>query len=333
MNKARGASEWADTYGSGFGIPAGARLLQVPLDLLDPWTDAAGNTQPFRSYTPAELEDLADNIRQNGVITPIHVRPLGRRFQILAGHNRSAAARMAGLTTIPAIVQETDDNAAAVILVDSNLKQRDKILASEKAYAYKLKLDAMKRQGKRTDLTSCQNGTKLPEQKSVTQQENEAELTSCQNGTKLAEARADQKLSKNSTDSARQIQRYIRLTYLIPSLLDLVDKGKLKLVAGSDISFLPQNIQELLADLMINEGIKVSTAKAANLKQLQPKSELELRAILEETPKSPSIKVTLSMPELDAIKIAELNRNAEFQDEAQEILAGLVKRYLAEKSE
>lgn len=309
MNKARGASEWADTYGSGFGIPAGARLLQVPLDLLDPWIDAAGNTQPFRSYTPAELEDLADNIRQNGVITPIHVRPLGRRFQILAGHNRSAAARMAGLTTIPAIVQETDDNAAAVILVDSNLKQRDKILASEKAYAYKLKLDAMKRQGKRTDLTSCQNGTKL------------------------AEARADQKLSKNSTDSARQIQRYIRLTYLIPSLLDLVDKGKLKLVAGSDISFLPQNIQELLADLMINEGIKVSTAKAANLKQLQPKSELELRAILEETPKSPSIKVTLSMPELDAIKIAELNRNAEFQDEAQEILARLVKRYLAEKSE
>lgn len=309
MNKARGASEWADTYGSGFGIPAGARLLQVPLDLLDPWTDAAGNTQPFRSYTPAELEDLADNIRQNGVITPIHVRPLGRRFQILAGHNRSAAARMAGLTTIPAIVQETDDNAAAVILVDSNLKQRDKILPSEKAYAYKLKLDAMKRQGKRTDLTSCQNGTKL------------------------AEARADQKLSKNSTDSARQIQRYIRLTYLIPSLLDLVDKGKLKLVAGSDISFLPQNIQEILADLMINEGIKVSTAKAANLKQLQPKSELELRAILEETPKSPSIKVTLSMPELDAIKIAELNRNVEFQDEAQEILAGLVKRYLAEKSE
>ena len=115
--------------------------------------------------------------------------------------------------------------------------------------------------------------------------------------------------------------------------MDLVDKGKLKLVAGSDISFLPQNIQELLADLMINEGIKVSTAKAANLKQLQPKSELELRAILEETPKSPSIKVTLSMPELDAIKIAELNRNVEFQDEAQEILAGLVKRYLAEKSE
>ncbi len=266
MNKARGASEWADTYGSGFGIPAGARLLQVPLDLLDPWTDAAGNTQPFRSYTPAELENLADNIRQNGVITPIHVRPLGRRFQILAGHNRSAAARMAGLTTIPAIVQETDDNAAAVILVDSNLKQRDKILPSEKAYAYKLKLDAMKRQGKRTDLTSCQNGTKL------------------------AEARADQKLTKNSTDSARQIQRYIRLTYLIPSLLDLVDKGKLKLVAGSDISFLPQNIQEILADLMLNEGIKVSTAKAADLKQVQPKSRAGAAGNSGGNPKSPNCK-------------------------------------------
>ncbi len=303
MNKARGASEWADTYGSGFGIPAGARLLQVPLDLLDPWTDAAGNTQPFRSYTPAELENLADNIRQNGVITPIHVRPLGRRFQILAGHNRSAAARMAGLTTIPAIVQETDDNAAAVILVDSNLKQRDKILPSEKAYAYKLKLDAMKRQGKRTDLTSCQNGTKL------------------------AEARADQKLTKNSTDSARQIQRYIRLTYLIPSLLDLVDKGKLKLVAGSDISFLPQNIQEILADLMLNEGIKVSTAKAADLKQVQPKSELELRAILEETPKVPTVKITLSLPELDSLTVVALNHNAVFQQEAQRILAELAKHY------
>ena len=281
MNNARGASEWADTYGSGFGVPAGTRLLQVPL----------------------ELQDFADNIRQNGIISPIHVRPRGNRFQILAGHNRSAAAKMAGLTTIPAIVQDVDDDAAAIILVDSNLKQREKILPSEKAYAYKLKLDAMKRQGTRTDLTSCQNGTKL------------------------AETRADQKLSKNSTDSARQIQRYIRLTYLIPQLLELVDAGKLKLVAGSDISFLPQNIQEILADLMINEGVTVSTAKAAELKRVQPKSELELRAILVGIPKPPTVKVTLELPEMDAPTVEALNHNTEFQTEARRVLAELAKQY------
>ena len=153
MNNARGATEWRDTFGGGF-TPSGSRLIQAPLELLEPWSDAAGNMQPFRSYSAAELEDLADNIRQHGIITPLRLRPIGGRFQILSGHNRCKAAKLAGLRTVPAIVEDVDDDEAALILVDSNLKQRQRITPSEKARAYKLRLEAMRRQGKRTDLTS-----------------------------------------------------------------------------------------------------------------------------------------------------------------------------------
>ena len=134
-------------------------------------------------------------------------------------------------------------------------------------------------------------------------------------------------MAAQSGESAKQISRYIRLTYLIPQLLELVDAGKLKLVAGSDLSFLPQNIQEILADLMINEGVTVSTAKAAELKRVQPKSELELRAILVGTPKPPTVKVTLELPEMDAPTVEALNHNTEFQTEARRVLAELAKQY------
>ena len=282
--------------------PFTEQIAMLPLDVLE---DYPAELHPFHPASAARLESLRESIVQNGILAPLLVRDLGDgRYQILAGHNRKRAAKLAGYSEVPCIIKDVDDIDANNIMLADNLNHRPELLPSEKAMAYKMMLDNMrKRQGERTDLTSCQNGTKL------------------------AETRADQKLSKNSTDSARQIQRYIRLTYLIPQLLELVDAGKLKLVAGSDISFLPQNIQEILADLMINEGVTVSTAKAAELKRVQPKSELELRAILVGTPKPPTVKVTLELPEIDAPTVEALNHNTEFQTEARRVLAELAKQY------
>lgn len=153
-NQARGANEWADTYGS-LGMVAPMQLTQLPLGILDPWQDKGGGSQPFKPYPPDKLQELAENIRKNGVIEAICVRLTGTgRFQIIAGHNRVAAAKLAGLTTIPAVVRQMDDNEAALRMVDSNLQHRETLLPSEKAFAYKIRLDAVNRQGERTDLTS-----------------------------------------------------------------------------------------------------------------------------------------------------------------------------------
>ena len=148
--------EWAQAFGD-IGIAPRMQLMQLPLHILDPWQGANGQPQPFKPYTPEKLEELAESIRQNGIIEAISVRtkPDGR-MEILAGHNRVAAAKLAGLQTVPAIVQQLDDDAAEILLVDSNLKHRGKLLPSEKARAYKMLLEARKRQGQRTDLTSVQ---------------------------------------------------------------------------------------------------------------------------------------------------------------------------------
>lgn len=300
MNNARGTNEWADTYGGGFGASAGTQLRQVPLEMLDPWEDAEGNPQKFQPYTSVKLQELAENIRVNGIITPLRVRPRNGRFQIIAGHNRCEAAKLAGLRTVPAIIEELDDNAASIMLVDSNLEQREQLLPSEKAWAYKTKLDAMNRQGKRTDLTSSQNEPRL---------------------------RTDEALAQTVGESRASIQRYIRLTCLIPRLMEKVDAGKLQLIAGSDVSYLPQNVQEWLADLIDYDGIKVSSAKAATLKKVRPNTEPELRAIMEDKPKPPSIKVALELPDMDELTVAKISHDSDFQEEARKMLADMVKRY------
>ena len=201
----RGENEWAEMF-----TPApSVQLVQVPLAQLVPWEQADGSPQPFKPYTQEKLGELADSIRQHGVLEAIRVRPRNGKFQILAGHNRSQAARMAGLTTIPAIVEDVDDDQAALILVDSNLQHREKLLPSEKAWAYRTRLEAMKRQGARTDLTSGQVGPKF---------------------------RSDEEVAQNVGESRKQVQRYIRLTYLNPLLLDLVDQEKIGMTPGVELT-------------------------------------------------------------------------------------------------
>ncbi len=254
QNQTRRAGEWAEAYGS-LGQTAEVRLMMLPVDMLDPWESAEGKRQPFKPYTTEKLEKLAESIRENGVIEPLCVRPKADgRFEIIAGHNRLAAAKLAGLSTVPVQIRQLSNEGAAVLLVDSNFQHRETLLPSEKAFGYKIKLDAMKRQGQRTDLTSRQVGEKLL---SVTQ------------------------ISRDSNESERKIQRYIRLTYLIPSLLDMVDAGKLKVNPGVELSYLTGDEQEILFRLIDTAACKApSLTQAGQLRGLSKNNMLDEDTIL-----------------------------------------------------
>lgn len=232
------ADEWAAAYGD-LGREPQTRLMQLPLTILDPWQSADGERQPFKAYTDAKLQELADSIKQHGVIEAICVRPKADgRMEIIAGHNRVAAARLAGLATVPAVVQQLDDAQAAIMLVDSNLQHRETLLPSEKAFAYKLRLEALKRKAGRPAKNSAQIEPNFF-------------------------ARSNEQLAAESEDSRAQIQRYIRLTYLIPALLDMVDNGKPGFAAAVDLSFLGQDEQTALLEVMEQEHIKAPNGAQA----------------------------------------------------------------------
>ena len=315
MNNARGATEWRDTFGGGF-VPSGSRLIQAPLELLEPWSDAAGNTQPFRSYSAAELEDLADNIRQHGIITPLRLRPMDGRFQILSGHNRCKAAKLAGLRTVPAIVEDVDDDEAALILVDSNLKQRQKITPSEKARAYKLRLEAMRRQGKRTDLTSRHD---------VGKSENDSAATSRHDVGKLETADV---IGEQAGDTGRTVQRYVRLTYLIPELLEMVDDERLKIMCAVELSYLPPATQKMVLEAL-DDGLKLSAIKAKNLHTSMPTTEEGVRALLSDKIRKPILAFKVECA--DEESAAALSSNAAFQSEVAAAVRRIMRRYLSER--
>lgn len=287
------AEEWAAAYGD-LGREPQTRLMQLPLTILDPWQSADGERQPFKAYTDAKLQELAESIKQHGVIEAICVRPKADgRMEIIAGHNRVAAARLAGLATVPAIVQQLDDAQAAIMLVDSNLQHRETLLPSEKAFAYKLRLESMKRQGHRTDLTSGQIVRKL-------------ECT-------------DQ-IGKDESESGRQIRRYIRLTYLVPALLDMVDNGKPGFAAAVDLSFLGQDEQTALLEVMEQEHIKAPNgAQAKALRKASADSTTGLTAedilqVLRPVPSQASPKsktISVSRDELAGYMPATVTTDAE----------------------
>ena len=330
MNNARGATEWRDTFGGGF-TPSGSRLIQAPLELLEPWSDAAGNMQPFRSYSAAELEDLADNIRQPGIITPLRLRPIGGRFQILSGHNRCKAAKLAGLRTVPAIVEDVDDDEAALILVDSNLKQRQKITPSEKARAYKLRLEAMRRQGKRTDLTSrhdvgkSENDSAATSRHDVGKSENDSAATSRHRVGKLETADV---IGEQAGDTGRTVQRYVRLTYLIPELLEMVDDERLKIMCAVELSYLPPATQKMVLEAL-DDGLKLSAIKAKNLHTSMPTTEEGVRTLLSDKIRKPIL--TFKVECADEESAAALSSNAAFQSEVAAAVRKIMRRYLSER--
>ena len=241
---------------------------------------------PFKVERNQELFELRCSIEKEGVLVPLLVRknPHGDGYEIIAGHRRKEAALWAGLTEVPVIIRELDDDQATIAMVDSNL-QREKILPSEKAFAYKMKLEAMKQQGRRNDLTSGQVEPKL-ENETLEIYPLESEID--ENGRVIIKQKSGKKgirsnelLARQVGESVNQIKRYIRLTHLIPKILDMVDQEKLALTSAVEISFLTEEEQyELHAVMEIEQSIP-NLSQANRLKRMSQQNRLDMDSIYE----------------------------------------------------
>ena len=211
---------------------------------------------PFKVKQDEAMAEMVDSVKLYGVLAPALVRPKADGgYEMVAGHRRKCAATLAGITEMPCIVRNLTDDEATIIMVDSNL-QRETILPSEKAFAYKMKLEAMKRQGQRSDLTS----TPLE--------------------PKLKGSRSNEELAASSPDSRSQIQRYIRLTELIPPVLDMVDSGKIAFRPAVELSYLSKEQQQSLYDTMECEDCTPSLAQAIKMKEFSRDGKLSAEVIL-----------------------------------------------------
>ena len=212
---------------------------------------------PVREYTEEKMAEMVESIQEYGVITPILVRPRkeGDGFEIISGHNRVEACRRAGIETVPATIRDLDDDTAIILMVDSNLKQREKLLPTEKAKAYEMKLEAMKRQGERKDLTSDQLGPKLNLK------------------------RTREQIGEQTGDSGTQVQRYIRLNKLIPALQEAVDDGRLAFNPAVEVSYLDEADQEIVQEIMDRDQISPSLSQAQKLHRLSQIGKIDDNAI------------------------------------------------------
>ena len=242
------------------------KVVEIPLSELHPFKG-----HPFKVKDDEAMMETADSIKQYGVLVPAIARPDPEGgYELVAGHRRHRASELAEKETMPVIVRDLDDDAATIIMVDSNL-QRESLLPSERAFAYKMKLDAMKHQGERVDLTSSQVGTKL---------------------------RADEISWLSRLVQVRnQVQRYIRLTELIPELMDMVDEKKIALNPAYELSFLKKEEQVDLLDAMDSEQATPSLSQAQRLKKYSQEGHLTLdmmRVIMGEEKKSDLDRVTFT---------------------------------------
>lgn len=244
------------------------KIRDIPLSELHPFKN-----HPFHVRDDEAMMETADSVRQYGVLVPAIARPdPNGGFELVSGHRRHRASELAGKETMPVIVRELDDDAAVLVMVDSNL-QRENILPSERAFAYKMKLEAMKHQGTRTDLTCAQVGHKL-------------------DGKKSRDILAEQ-----VGQSKNQVQRYIRLTELVPDLLSMVDERKIALNPAYELSFLKKEEQEQLLDAMDSEQSTPSLSQAQRLKKFSQEGHLTpdvMCAIMSEEKKSEWDRVTLT---------------------------------------
>lgn len=219
---------------------------QERIQMLSPEKMQPFPNHPFKVIDDDKMNDMVESIKEYGVLVPIIVRPVENgNYEIVSGHRRHHAAVLAGQEEIPAIVREMDEDAAVLVMVDSNL-QRENILPSEKAFAYRMKLEALKHQGKRSDLTSAQIGLKLS-----------TEIIGEQNG-----------------DSRNQVKRYIRLTHLIPDILEMVDNKNIAFNASVEISYLSEKEQKLLQDNMDVNECSPSLSQAKRLKKYSQEGKL-----------------------------------------------------------
>ena len=218
------------------------QVQQIPIDALHPFTN-----HPFKVLDDEAMTRTVESIAQYGVLAPLIARPRpdGDGYEIISGHRRQYAAKLAGLDTLPVIVRQMSDDAAVILMVDSNL-QREHILPSERAFAYKMKLEAIKNQGARSDLTSGQIGPKL---------------------------RSDEQIALDAGESRKQVQRFIRLTNLIPELLDMVDEKKIAFNPAVELSYLDESQQRDFLEAMEDTQNAPSLSQAQQLKKMAQQGE------------------------------------------------------------
>jgi len=242
------------------------KIQEIPLSELHPFKD-----HPFKVKDDDAMLETADSIKKYGVLVPAIARPLpDGGYELVAGHRRRRASELAGKETMPVIVRDLDDDAATIIMVDSNL-QRENLLPSERAFAYKMKLEAIKHQGARTDLTSVQVEQKL--------------------------SARDQVAKEAGERSGIQVMRYVRLTELIPELLDMVDEKKIAFNPAYELSFLKPDEQQMLVETMDYEQATPSLSQAQRMKKFSQDGKLSedvMLAIMSEEKKADLDKVTLS---------------------------------------
>lgn len=220
-------------------------IYEIPLEQIDDFPN-----HPFQVRLDEDMDQLVQSVKERGVITPVTLRQKeDGRYELVSGHRRRKACELAGLTTIPAEIKELDRDSAIILMVESNL-QRSTILPSEKAFSYKMRLEAMSRQGERRDLTCGPVGHKSRDV-----------------------------LAENGNDSARQIQRYIRLTQLIPSILQMVDEGKIAFRPAVELSYLTAGEQKVLADAMACADATPSLAQAIKMKEFSKNGKLNPEVI------------------------------------------------------
>ena len=270
-------------------------ISQLPPDKLSPF-----EKHPYQVREDAAMDELTESIRVHGVLSPLLARPKGECYELVSGHRRRLAAQKLGLPTVPVLVREMSDDEAVILMVDSNL-QRENLLPSEKAFAYKMKLEAMNRQGRRTDLTST---------------------------TVVPKFRSNEVIGKESGESRETVRRYIRLTNLVPPLLQMVDDGRIAFSPAVELSYLTRDEQAELWDLIGREDATPSLSQALRMKQLSREAKLTpevLYAILTEEKPNQKEQVRIKTESLRKY----FPRNYSAQQMEREIIKLLEARYRA----
>ena len=270
-------------------------ISQLPPDKLSPFAK-----HPYRVREDAAMDELVESVRTHGILTPLLARPKGGSYELVSGHRRRLAAQKLGLPTVPVLVREMTDDEAVILMVDSNL-QRENLLPSEKAFAYRMKLEAMNRQGRRTDLT----------------------LT-----TVVPKFRSNEVIGKESGESRETVRRYIRLTNLVPPLLQMVDDGRIAFSPAVELSYLTRDEQAELWNLIGQEDATPSLSQALRMKQLSREAKLMpevLYAILTEEKPNQKEQIRIKTESLRKY----FPRNYSAQQMEREIIKLLEARYRA----
>ena len=284
------------------GVVNEESAMEIEISKIHPFKN-----HPFKVLDDEKMQDLVESVKINGVLTPVLLRMNeNEEYEMVSGHRRMHAAHLAGLTTIQAIVRDLSDDDAIVAMVDANI-QREELLPSEKAFAYKMKLEAMKRQGSRTDITSGQNDQKL---KPVISRNI---------------------LADQVGESSKQIQRYIRLTELIPELLDLVDNKKLQFTVAVDISYIDKEVQEWIYEYISDTGFIKPKQIAALRNQLNdgPINQIQMLSIFNNCVMAKKVSRSLTFSEKKLTKYFPDDYTAK---DMEQVIESLLEKWMQEQS-